>query len=270
MIWVMGCYGYQSWFPSISSIHFRTKKTSHLRGKPVPLRCPASHWCIRDCAGWGRCGDWSWQNLSTCFRYKKLEIGETIAREHCLFKFKKYRHTVEELYAVTLLYVLSIFLRYGAFYGCFSIGAGHQRVDCLMTRGVPHPYSEGVFFQGLSNEGNHITVQYITHPFDCTPSTSLHICYACDMCTMYTVYLRICMWYPQLFIYSVCVTGGPSHSKWYTHMRYDRLVYMTICAYWVTGPQQSCRNDQERKTDGIISLYSTHKYPLCHMPIMFF
>ena len=71
----------------------------------------------------------------------------SIAREYCLFKCNEYRDIVEELYAVTLLYVLSFLMRYGAFHGCFSVGAGHQRVDCLMTCGVPHPYSESVFLR---------------------------------------------------------------------------------------------------------------------------
>ena len=112
-------------------------------------------WLCRLGKLWGL--EWSWQRFTkghvkicrNVFVTKnlKLEIfGETIAREYCLFKCNKYRDIVEELYAVTLLYVLSFLIRYGAFHGCFSVGAGHQRVDCLMTCGVPHPYSESVFF----------------------------------------------------------------------------------------------------------------------------
>ena len=55
----------------------------------------------------------------------------------------------------------------------------------------------------------YITVQYITYPFDCTPSTSLDIYYACDMCI---IYIFTYMYVISTVIYSQCLRHRGSQS----------------------------------------------------------
>ena len=143
---------------------------------------------------WGL--DWSWQRFTkghvkicqNVFVTKKLEIGTfleklSIAREYCLFKCNKYRDIVEELYAVTLLYVLSFLIRYGGCFPWMFFNRGWSPKSRLFDDlWCASPIQRKCFFLGLSNEGNHITVYH---------------------CTIYYVSFRL---YPQYFSrYLLCM-----------------------------------------------------------------